>query len=94
MKLVGPLSIFLTALFGLVNQQARADPQRANVDELKSVYLTCERAASSTLLDFATAAFCSRHSEELLRRGFAGDFNLLLAWWREAKEEAVAAEQR
>ena len=93
MKLVRPLSLSLAALIGAAAQPALADPQRAQVSELKTVYLTCEKAANRTLLDMSVAAFCSRYAEELLRRGFAGDFNLLLAWWREAKEEAAAIEQ-
>ena len=93
MKLVRALFLSVAALIGMAAQPSLADPQRAQVAELKTVYLTCEQAASRTILDMAAAAFCSRYAEELLRRGFAGDFNLLLAWWREAKEQAVAVEQ-
>ncbi len=93
MKLFRALSLLVTALAGVAAQPALADPQRAQVDELKTVYLACEQAASRTILDMASAAFCSRYAEELLRRGFAGDFGQLLAWWREAKEEAVPVEQ-
>ncbi|MEJ8811169.1 hypothetical protein WKW77_08830 [Variovorax ureilyticus] len=92
MKLVRALSLSMAALAGVAAPPALADPQRAQVAELKTVYLTCEQAAARTILDMAAAAFCSRYAEELLRRGFAGDFNQLLAWWREAKEDAVALE--
>ncbi|SEA44163.1 hypothetical protein [Variovorax sp. YR216] len=92
MKLVRALSLLAAALAGVAAQPALADPQRAQVAELKTVYLTCEQAASRTLLDMAAAAFCSRYAEELLQRGFAGDFNQLLSWWREAKDDAVAVE--
>ena len=91
MKLLRALSLSIATLACVVSQPALADPQRAQVDELKTVYLTCEQAASRTILDMAAAAFCSRYAEELLRRGFAGDFNQLLAWWREARNEALAA---
>ena len=91
MKLVRALSLS-AALAGATAQGALADPQRAQVGELKTVYLTCEQAASRTILDMAAAAFCSRYAEELLQRGFAGDFNQLLAWWRQAKEDAIALE--
>jgi len=94
MKLVQVLSLSMAALIGVAAQLAFADPQRAQIAELKTVYLSCEKAASRTILDMAAAAFCSRYAEELLQRGFAGDFNLLLAWWHEAKKEAVAVEQR
>jgi hypothetical protein len=92
MKRVLALSLSVAALAGVAAAPALADPQRAQVAELKTVYLTCEQAASRTLLDMAAAAFCSRYAEELLQRGFAGDFNQLLSWWREAKDEAVAVE--
>lgn len=73
--------------------QPATDPQRAAVDELQNVYLACDHAATHTVLDAAAARFCSRYAEELLRRGFAGDFDMLLTWWREAKEQAIAAEE-
>ncbi|MBO9649213.1 MAG: hypothetical protein J7605_11915 [Variovorax sp.] len=92
MKLVRALSLSMATLAGVASQSTLADPQRAQVAELKTVYLTCEQAASRTILDMAAAAFCSRYAEELLRRGFAGDFNQLLAWWREARNEAIAVE--
>jgi len=60
------------------------------MDDLQGVYLSCDRAATRTVLDVAAATFCSRYAEELLQRGFAGDFDLLLGWWREAKEAAQA----
>jgi len=61
-----------------------------SMDDLQGVYLSCDRAATRTVLDVAAATFCSRYAEELLQRGFAGDFDLLLEWWREAREAAQA----
>ena len=62
----------------------------APTDDLQGVSLACDRAATRTVLDVAAASFCSRYAEELLRRGFADDFDLLLRWWLEAKEAAQA----
>jgi hypothetical protein len=51
------------------------------VSSLKAAYLRCERGATERLLDMGEAANCSSIYEELLRVGFGGDFNRLLAWW-------------
>lgn len=69
---------------------ATANPSRArlasaSVEELKRVYLDCDRAATRALLDFAVAAHCSMVGEELKHRVFGGDFDRLIAWWRAQK---------
>lgn len=69
---------------------ATDDLAAAPIDQLKRVYLVCDRAASRQLLDVATAVHCSYVSEALLKRAFGGDFELLLAWWRIAKNDAPA----
>ncbi|HEX2529994.1 MAG TPA: hypothetical protein VHK70_00820 [Burkholderiaceae bacterium] len=55
------------------------------VKELKAIYLECDRAAATTLLDFTSAVECSMISEELLERGFGGNFDRMLEWWRSAR---------
>lgn len=70
-------------------QAATGDLAAAPIDELKHVYLVCDRAASRQLLDVATAVHCSCVSEALLKRAFGGDFELLLTWWRSAKSDAA-----
>jgi len=50
------------------------------IDELKRVYLSCDRAAISGRLSIAGIMYCSIVYEELKRRGFDGDFDKLLAW--------------
>ena len=52
------------------------------VHSLKVAFLRCEQAASERLLGFADAASCSVIYEKLLKVGFDGDFNRLLAWWQ------------
>ncbi len=47
--------------------------------------------ASQSVLDIGTAGSCSIVSEELLLRGFAGNFYELLQWWRVARAGDVAA---
>lgn len=60
------------------------------IDELKRVYLACDRAATRHVLDMDTAAHCSMVGEALQKRAFQGSFDDLLAWWRANKDKAVA----
>ncbi len=54
--------------------------------ELKTIYIHCEQLAASTLLDFDSAAHCSKVSEELLERSFGGNFDRLLEWWHRIRQ--------
>ena len=56
--------------------------------ELKRVYLACDRASASGLLATREAMRCSIVHEELKKRVFDGDFDLMLAWWKEEREAA------
>lgn len=49
---------------------------------LKRLLVQCQAAADRDLLDTATAHACSIGYEALLRRGFGGNFQAMLAWWR------------
>ena len=49
---------------------------------LKQLLVECSAAASRELLDTGTAFACSLGYEALLRRGFNGNFQAMLAWWR------------
>jgi hypothetical protein len=68
---------------------AAATPLDLSVRDLKISYLECDRVASRTVLDFGSAVHCSRVAEALLQRGFEGRFDDLLAWWKQARAEAV-----
>ncbi len=61
------------------------------VEELKSIYLECDRASRSNLLDAGSAGFCSTSAEELRRTGFDGRFEDLFAWWRGATQKTLAS---
>ena len=79
--------------FVMIAVAAQAEPGHLTVqtiDQLKTTYLDCDRRASVEMLDFADAADCSRAHEELKRRGFGGDWNRMLAWW---KSQRIAAEK-
>ena len=55
---------------------------------LQDIFTACSRAASHTLLDFASAAVCSFGYEALLKQGFGGNFRALLTWWSSQRQEA------
>lgn len=61
---------------------ARADPsRRPSIEELKAVYLECERAALKGGLDGSRITDCSGAYEELKRRAFGNDYGRLKAWF-------------
>jgi len=65
----------------------------ATVDQLKRTYLECEKGATERMLDSGEAALCSMVHEALKERGFGGDFERMLAWWR-SERSAVATAPR
>ena len=75
--------------------QAQAPDRRhlasASVEALQRTYLECDRVATNTLLDLASAAHCSMVGEELKHRVFGGDLERLLAWWRANRRTGTEA---
>jgi hypothetical protein len=53
---------------------------------LKQLMVECNDSANRMLLDTASAFTCSLGYEALLRGSFRGDFQAMLAWWREHRE--------
>ena len=53
-----------------------------SIEALKNEYLHCERISSNRRLSMHGMAFCSAVSDQLLKREFGGDLDLLLMWWR------------
>ena len=77
--------------------QAPAQASALAPQTLEREFWRCDYAATTRLLDAGTAAECSAVTEELCRRWFAGDFNTMLAWWRQGKaaaHQALAAAER
>jgi hypothetical protein len=62
----------------------------ATPQQLKSVFMQCDRLSRTTVLDFGTAAQCSVVYEELKQRVFEGDSERLLAWWRDQSKVTAA----
>ena len=56
----------------------------AEVDLEKAFWL-CDHAATNGALDSGAAIACSTATEELKNSKFNGDFDALVAWWRENK---------
>lgn len=56
---------------------------------LKRLYLRCARESSQRLLGFDEAARCGVVGEVLKARSFGGDFNALLAWWRQHRDDRL-----
>jgi hypothetical protein len=59
--------------------------------ELEPAYWACDHAATVSMLDAPSAMYCGQVTEDLLQRRFGGDFDAMLAWWRENKSAQHAA---
>jgi hypothetical protein len=53
--------------------------------ELEIGFWVCDHAATTRGLDGGSAMTCSQLTEALKKRKFDGDFNAMLAWWRQHK---------
>lgn len=54
--------------------------------ELERAFWICDHAATTSGIDSTTAITCGSITDTLKQRKFDGDFNALLAWWRQHKE--------
>jgi len=70
-------------------------PQKSasSAEQLKAIFLDCDRQASAGLLDMGVAVYCSLAYEELKRSVFDGDFNRLMAWWRAHRAAVTSISQ-
>jgi hypothetical protein len=51
-------------------------------EQLRSVFVRCDRESSERLLDLADGIPCAMAFDALLRREFGGNMEELLRWWR------------
>ena len=65
---------------GLLAQYERLPPAC-----LQEVVLACTAVTNRALLDFGSAAACSFAYEALLSQRFGGNFQALLAWWKDRR---------
>ena len=54
--------------------------------DLENAFWVCDHKATISVIDSGSAATCARLTDALKQRKFSGDFNALLAWWRQHKE--------
>lgn len=54
--------------------------------ELEKAFWVCDHAATTGPFGGSTEIACGSLTEALKQRKFDGDFNVMLAWWRQHKE--------
>ncbi len=70
---------------------------RANAADLEKAFWICDHAATNHGVDGGMAIACGVITEDLKMKKFNGDFDLMLAWWRQnkaAEHQALAASSR
>ncbi len=67
--------------------------QRVPVEELKAMYLNCNREALAGRLDAGAIMACSVVYETLKQRAFGGDFDALRSWSRARDADAGVASE-
>jgi hypothetical protein len=60
------------------------------LDKVKQAYLECDRTSSRELIPPGVMVHCVMIGDTLRQRGFDGNFDRLLAWWRSEKNAAAA----
>jgi len=87
---VGPVAAQDAVMLGSLGsrQQISVALEQLSDAQLKQLFLRCDRDASQRLLGLDEAIPCGMALDSLLRRGFGGDFDALLAWWREQPRPA------
>jgi len=76
----------------VLGQVADEEIEALSAEQLKRVYLACEREDVRGGLDSGSVAQCSIIYERLKAHAFEGDFERLFAWSRvELKREGAAA---
>lgn len=85
---VAPVALALAAFAAFAAPPAHSDStdgglKTSTIEELKSAYQSCNRAALGGELSSAAIMHCSIIYEELKERAFGGDFAKLLAWSRQ-----------
>jgi hypothetical protein len=81
---IGLVALMLVALAAprARGQSSDGELKDVPIDELKSVYLSCNGTVMGGQSNSAEIALCSVVYEELKQRAFSGDFEKLLAWSR------------
>jgi hypothetical protein len=72
-----------------VREQLLEAFERMPEARLKVVFLRCARDSSQRMLGLDEAMPCAMAWDALLRRGFGGNVDSLLAWWRFHREANI-----
>lgn len=93
-----PLLFLLVALLCMLSMLAQAQVReppamaaRLSVATLERAFWDCDALATQVVLPPSLGADCATLADELKRRRFGGDFERMLAWWREHKPLEHAA---
>lgn len=57
----------------------------AEIGDLEKAFWVCDWAATTSRIDDQQAIVCGKITTELTEQKFGGDFDKLVAWWRENK---------
>jgi hypothetical protein len=98
MRATAALIIATAALWPASSSAQAAIGAELPMAELEKGFWICDHVATTRSLDGGAAMTCSQLTEALKQRKFDGDFNAMLAWWRQHKPAehlalAQAAEQ-
>ncbi len=77
------------ALGGLSDQtaaQAQGNRAAESIDSLERLFWICDYGAARDAVDFGSGMRCGVAAEALKARKFNGDFDSMLAWWRQKKD--------
>jgi hypothetical protein len=96
MRAAAVLYLLCTGLIGWVGPAAAESVETAvgaklPMAELERAFWACDHAATVGRIDSGTAITCGALTETFKQRRFNGDFNAMLAWWRENKEAEYLA---
>lgn len=64
---------------------AAREPAERDLKQLERVFWACDHAAATRGVDGAAGMACGSATEQWKQRRFNGDFDAMLAWWRENK---------
>ena len=93
-SLTVPLTLLALAAVGActsvgVGDGRRSEPQALLVlhapGDLEHAFWACDYVGTTYGVSAAPVAFCSETTSALLQQNFGGDFDQMLAWWRQNK---------
>lgn len=59
--------------------------------QLEQLFMRCDAESSRSVLGFGEGVLCAMAWDALLKSGFSGDVQALLAWWRAQRQAQTEA---